>query len=553
MKNNFFEKIKNTYMKNKAGFIGITAAVIAVVVVLAVVIGINMSKNNKDAVSVASGASDENSKENTESSDASEAGGDETDCKVYVKIDMSNSWESQGIKFGQFDIAVENQNDNDITGWKLNVDAAEVDRIDQFWNCDAALNDGKIKIEPKDYAVQVKAHDEVKGIGVILAFNDDYKPDNYELEFTLSDGTTKKVSSADISENNAENNTENSTENNAAADNGKGQKPNDSNTGNASEPDKNNTKTDGGQQSSAAVTQFPLQKLHVDGTKIVNEQGQQVQLKGVSTHGLAWYPDYVNQDAFATLKNDWHANCVRLAMYTAEYGGYCTGGDKQHLKQLIDNGVNYATAQGLYVIIDWHILSDSNPNTYKSEAISFFDEISKKYSGHNNVIYEVCNEPSNTSWSSQIKPYAQDVVNTIRNNDRDAIIIVGTNTWSQDVDDVIGNRIDDPNVMYALHFYAGTHKDAIRNKLKKALNNGIPVFVSECSICDASGNGGIDYNSANQWLELLNSNSVSFVCWSLSNKNETSALINPGCSKLSGWSDSDLSETGKWFKKAISQ
>lgn len=174
-----------------------------------------------------------------------------------------------------------------------------------------------------------------------------------------------------------------------------------------------------------------------------------------------------------------------------------------------------------------------------------------KYAGHNNVIYEICNEPQNSDWNGQIKPYAEEVISCIRQYDSSALILVGTNTWSQDIDAVAGNELDDDNVMYVLHFYAGTHKASLRSKLESALNAGVPVFVSECSICDASGNGGIDYDSAQSWLDLLNDRGVSFLAWSLSNKNETSALIQPGCSKTGGWTEDDLSETGRWFRKAI--
>jgi endoglucanase len=207
----------------------------------------------------------------------------------------------------------------------------------------------------------------------------------------------------------------------------------------------------------------------------------------------------------------------------------------------------------MYVIIDWHILSDSSPAMHQTEALAFFEEMSRKYAGYDNVLYEICNEPQNSPFVSVIRPYAQAVLQVIRANDPDAVVLCGTNTWSQDVDEVIGNRLEDPNVMYTLHFYAGTHKDNIRSKLQKALDAGIPVFVSECSICDASGNGGIDYDSANAWLNLLNENQVSYMAWSLSNKNETSALIRADCSLTSGWKEADLSETGQWFRKAMRQ
>lgn len=78
-------------------------------------------------------------------------------------------------------------------------------------------------------------------------------------------------------------------------------------------------------------------RLHVKGTKLVDKKGHEVQLRGVSTHGLSWYPQYVNDKCFAQLHDKWGANVVRLAMYTEEYNGYCSGDAKNRsdLKKLI--------------------------------------------------------------------------------------------------------------------------------------------------------------------------------------------------------------------------
>ena len=292
-------------------------------------------------------------------------------------------------------------------------------------------------------------------------------------------------------------------------------------------------------------------QLSVKGVDLVDKNGSKYQLKGVSTHGLQWFPQYVNKDAFKTLRDNWGANVVRLAMYTGE-NGYCNGGSKADLEAKIDEGVKAASELGMYVIIDWHILSDGNPDTYKDEAVKFFNKMSKKYSKNVNVIYEICNEPNGgVDWNT-IKTYADTIISTIRKNSPNAIILVGTPTWSQDVDAVAANPVaNKKNVMYTLHFYAGTHKDNIRNKLTAARKAGTPVFISEFSICDASGNGGIDGTSANAWKKLINDNNVSYVGWSLCNKAETSALIASSCSKLSGWTDSELSETGKWLRNFI--
>lgn len=288
--------------------------------------------------------------------------------------------------------------------------------------------------------------------------------------------------------------------------------------------------------------------LSVKGTNIVDKNGQVMQLKGISTHGLQWFPQYVNKETFEFMRDEWGINVVRLAMYTDSNVGYSKA---QHTK--VKEGINYATELGLYVIVDWHILSDGNPNTYKTEAIEFFKEITNEYKDNENIIYEICNEPNgNVTWARDIKPYAEDVIKEIRNIDKDSIIICGTPTWSQDVDIVAKDRIEGyDNIMYALHFYAATHTDWIRNKAKVAIDEGLPIFVSEFGICDASGNGGIDYNQSEQWINFLNENNISWIMWNLSNKQETSAIINSNCNKTTNWTEDELSATGKWFIEAL--
>ena len=290
-------------------------------------------------------------------------------------------------------------------------------------------------------------------------------------------------------------------------------------------------------------------RLHVKGTKLVDKKGHEVQLRGVSTHGLSWYPQYVNDKCFAQLHDKWGANVVRLAMYTEEYNGYCSGDAKNRsdLKKLIKKGVRLAKKHKMYVIVDWHILSDGNPNSHKKEAKAFFREMSREFKGYNNVIYEICNEPNNgTSWK-EIKSYARSVISTIRKNDKKAVIVVGTPTWSQDVDQAAADPIKGDNIMYALHFYAATHKADLRNKMTAAINKGLPVFVTEYGICDASGNGAIDKKEADRWVQTMDEYGVSYIAWNLSNKQESSSIIKISCSKVSGFKKSDLSDEGKWL------
>lgn len=291
-----------------------------------------------------------------------------------------------------------------------------------------------------------------------------------------------------------------------------------------------------------------LQALHVEDTVLCNEDGKTVQLRGVSTHGLSWYPQYVNDKCFQELHDKWGANVVRLAMYTEEYNGYCTGNsaNKKELKKLVKKGVKLAEKHGMYVIIDWHILSDGNPKKHKKAAKTFFKEMSDEFSDYTNVIYEICNEPNGgTDWNT-IKSYAKNIIPVIRENDKDAVIIVGTPTWSQEVDKAAAAPLKEDNIMYALHFYADTHQDSLRKTAESAIKSGLPLFVSEFGICDASGNGSINKKQADKWIKLLDKYHVSYVAWNLSNKNETSAMIKSSCQKKSGFKRSDLSASGKW-------
>lgn len=313
-------------------------------------------------------------------------------------------------------------------------------------------------------------------------------------------------------------------------------------------------------------------KLSVSGTDIIDQYGNPVELRGVSLHGIQHtngsttaFKDYVNYSAFQILRDEWGVNLIRIPVYTAE-NGYCQG-NAASMDTTIQNAVNYATQLGMYVIIDWHILSDGNPVTYQSQAISFFSKYSAMYQNYGNVIYEICNEPNGgVDWNT-IKNYAKSVIPYIRANTPDALICVGTPQWSQRVDQAAADPITagdiNPaltgnaasakadNILYSIHFYSATHYGDIQGYVTSAHNAGLPLFCTEFGICDASGNGNYDISNANTWINLLKSYNISFVCWNLSNNNESSAMFLNSCTKLNGWVNSDLNTTGAWFINTV--
>ena len=308
---------------------------------------------------------------------------------------------------------------------------------------------------------------------------------------------------------------------------------------------------------SAATTAVSAHgRLSVKGSKIVDKNSNAFQLIGMSTHGIAWYPEAISEQTIRTLRDDWGINAFRLAMYTEEYGGYTTSPEnKNAMINRVNKGVEIAKKLGMYVIIDWHILNDNNPQTHKAEAVAFFKQMSSKYKDCPNVLYEICNEPHWVSWASDIKPYCIEVIKAIRKNDPNAIIICGSNTWSQDIHEVLQNPITGyKNIAYSLHFYANTHTQWLRDRLVNCLDNGLCVLVTEFGTCDASGNGGFNKAETDNWLKLLQSRKVGFFNWSLSNKEETASAFLPGTdlSRIKA-GESQLTQSGKlirsWTRK----
>ena len=288
--------------------------------------------------------------------------------------------------------------------------------------------------------------------------------------------------------------------------------------------------------------------LKVVGTSLKNSHDEDFVLRGISSHGLQWYGDYINYDTLKELKENWNINVFRIAMYTEE-GGYIS--DK-NIKNKVIEIVNDAIKLDMYVIIDWHILRDNNPNNHLEEAKEFFKEMSSLYKGVPNVIYEICNEPNGgVTWDNDIKLYAESIINEIRKIDDKVVIIVGTPNYSQDVDIVSKNPINGNNIMYALHFYAGTHKENLRDKLQIALDNNLPIFVSEWGTSDASGNGGFFEESSREWLNFLDAHNISWIVWSLCDKNESSALLKENTNIKGIFDDNYLSESGKFIKSIL--
>ena len=286
--------------------------------------------------------------------------------------------------------------------------------------------------------------------------------------------------------------------------------------------------------------------LQVNGNSIVDKNGDPVSFAGNS---FFWSNDnwggerYYKSEVVSWLKKDWNTTIVRAAMGVEDPGGYLDNrtANKNRVKTIVDAAID----EGLYVIIDWHS-HHAEDNT--NEAVLFFQEMAELYGEHDNVIYELYNEPLDISWTNIIKPYAVSVIAAIRAIDPDNLIVVGTPEWSQRVDLAAADPITGfSNIAYTLHFYTIYHQQWLRDRANAALEDGIALFVTEW--------GSIGYSlvdpEANKWMTWCFDNKISHCNWAVNDKEEEWSILVPGASTSGGWGNDDLTDAGKLAKNII--
>jgi endoglucanase len=285
--------------------------------------------------------------------------------------------------------------------------------------------------------------------------------------------------------------------------------------------------------------------LSVQGGKVVDAHGRPVTLRGMSLFWSQWEPEYYSRETVDWLTRDWQVDVVRAAI-AAE------GNDsaRQHFEREFAKAsavIDAAIANGIYVIVDWHA-----HRPYPDEATRFLTAIAAKYGHVPNLIYEPFNEPlrDDVDWSRDVKPYHQRVVGAIRTVDPDNLVVVGSPSWSQDVDIAALDPLEGDNIAYTLHYYAATHKDALRAKADKALEAGLALMITEFGTVEATGNGPIDRASSEAWWDWAEANGISWLAWSVADKDETSAALRPGAPP-SGWREDDLTEGGKLLRARL--
>lgn len=283
--------------------------------------------------------------------------------------------------------------------------------------------------------------------------------------------------------------------------------------------------------------------LAVKGTQIINAKGKAVAFAGPSFFwsNSGWGAEgFFNHDTVAWAKRTWQASMVRAVVGVEGPGGYLAA--PQENKNRAFAVIDAAILEDMYVLVDWH---DHHADQHTAEAIKFFEEVAQKYGDKPNIIYEIYNEPKEVNWEKQVKPYAQTLVNTIRAKDPDNLIAVGTPRWSQDVDLVANAPLKGvTNIVYSLHFYAGTHHQALRDKAQKALDKGLPLMVTEWGTVNADGNGAANEAETRLWMEFLRKHKISHCNWALSAKNEGASIFKVDVKPAANYADAQLTPSG---------
>jgi endoglucanase len=285
--------------------------------------------------------------------------------------------------------------------------------------------------------------------------------------------------------------------------------------------------------------------LAVRDGRIVGQRGEPVTLRGMSLFWSQWGQHYYSAETIAWLAQDWKVDVVRAAI--AAEGDYSA---RQHFDREFAKAstvIDAAVANGLYVVVDWHA-----HRPYPAEAEQFLTAIARKYGHLPNLIYETFNEPlrDGVEWSRDIKPYHERVIGAIRAVDPDNLVIAGSPSWSQDVDLAAADPLAFPNLAYTLHYYAGTHRQELRDKADAARANGLALLVTEFGVVNADGNGPIALEESERWWNWAEQHGIGWMAWSIGDRNESSAALRPG-TLAAGWSEADLTEGGKLLREKL--
>ena len=198
-------------------------------------------------------------------------------------------------------------------------------------------------------------------------------------------------------------------------------------------------------------------RLMVDGARLLAEDGTPVTLRGVMIEDPSLFrptgapPASLFADIAAT-----GANVVRLPVSPANWRD-----DKEYLWRSLEPAVRLASAAGLWVIIDWHVIGNVETGVPTNSAGSaadlapttaFWQTVAAYFADAPNVLFELVNECEGVA-GDQWRTMTQGLVDTVRATGADNVVIIGGVQWSKDLSWAAVDPLAGENIAYAVHIY----------------------------------------------------------------------------------------------------
>lgn len=287
-------------------------------------------------------------------------------------------------------------------------------------------------------------------------------------------------------------------------------------------------------------------QLRIEGNRLRSETGEAALLRGMSLFWSQWQSQFYDAHTLRWLRDDWCIDVIRAPL-GVHRDGYLAHPLRERRK--LDRVIESAIELGIYVVADWHA---HDPEV--RGACDFFARLARDYGACPNLIYETWNEPAgNYHWARDIKPYHLRVIESIRAHDARNLIVAGTPHWCQRVDVAVDDPLPFAHVAYALHFYAASNRQPLRELASLATHRGVPLMATEWGTCRADGGGCVDEAETRRWWRFLEASGISHLNWAVAETGETAAALEPGASPRGEWRPSQLTPSGRLVRRELRQ
>lgn len=339
---------------------------------------------------------------------------------LEVSINKSNSWESGGLFYAQYDCKVINKNDYIVKDWDIEIPVPSDSIFEQGWNGEFRHSDDILYVTGVDHNNEISGESHADFGFIIATIKPDFKPTNIIVN------GKKQVSNNEQNEGNKPSGNNAPSEKNDAP-----SRKNDADIVKDS-TEKDNKPNNSGNTSSNAPSKYKPNKgavsgddwLSVKGNKIVDKNGKEVWLTGVNWFGYNTGTNCFDglwachlEDSLQAIA-DHGFNLLRVP-FSVEIikewssGKYPEANFNQAINsglvgmnslEIFDHVVSTCQSIGLKIMIDIHS-AESDPMghmapmwyTGKITTNDYYDALAwmaKRYKNDDTILaYDLCNEP----------------------------------------------------------------------------------------------------------------------------------------------------------------